>query len=328
MKKWIPAVGLLVWIGAASAAPSPGQKCETGKNHEAGKYAACLHKAEAKLLKTKGACSVSSDTVCYGDADCPTSETCSKDLSKYGTAVSKCETKFQAKWAKLTQQALDKGDACPDGLADSDIRTVVDDCVANVAGALAGAGLTDCNGDLAQCSGDPGTCNSDLDTCTTNRATCSVDLDSCNAALSTSNGNLNTCTANFQTAQSGTATAANVLSGKTFTTFLATLNGAFDGNCFAGHCDWRLPTVAELQSLLAGSDPCATHPCIDPVFNNNCTSGCDVTSCSCTGPGVYWTGVTDEATPSKAFHVDFYWGRTTPVSKLGDDLVRAVRNGS
>ena len=49
--------------------------------------------------------------------------------------------------------------------------------------------------------------------------------------------------------------------GTAFTTFLATLNG---GACFAGHCDWRLPTVAELQTILEGSSPCTT--CLDAVF--------------------------------------------------------------
>src|SRR5262249_55765309 len=34
--------------------------------------------------------------------------------------------------------------------------------------------------------------------------------------------------------------------GTAYTSFLAALNGA----CFAGHCDWRLPTLTELQTIL------------------------------------------------------------------------------
>jgi hypothetical protein len=48
--------------------------------------------------------------------------------------------------------------------------------------------------------------------------------------------------------------------GTAFTSLVATLNTG----CFAGHCDWRLPTRAELQTILL--DPCAAAPCIDPVF--------------------------------------------------------------
>jgi hypothetical protein len=64
--------------------------------------------------------------------------------------------------------------------------------------------------------------------------------------------------------------------GTAFTTFLATLNGGVTGvgDCrsedgitqsggFAGHCDWRLPTVAELQTILLEPLPCSTTPCID-----------------------------------------------------------------
>src|SRR5206468_3617426 len=61
--------------------------------------------------------------------------------------------------------------------------------------------------------------------------------------------------------------------GTLFTTFLATLNGgdyynptdmldesALPGTCFANHCDWRIPTIVELQAILLA--PCGTTPCI------------------------------------------------------------------
>ena len=78
---------------------------------------------------------------------------------------------------------------------------------------------------------------------------------------------------------SSTGTAAD---GPLYTVFLAGLNGA----SFAGHTNWRLPIISELQSILVGpgvetvatTDPnsgqnatgqattCIASPCIDPDF--------------------------------------------------------------
>lgn len=62
--------------------------------------------------------------------------------------------------------------------------------------------------------------------------------------------------------------------GTLFTTFLPTLNG---GSCFAGQCDWRMPSQAELQTVLLQPYPCGTSPCIDAIFGP-------------TAPNYYWSG--------------------------------------
>ncbi len=51
--------------------------------------------------------------------------------------------------------------------------------------------------------------------------------------------------------------AAILPTGALFTSFLATLNGATtEATCFAGHCDWRIPTIEELESLLQSVPGC------------------------------------------------------------------------
>jgi hypothetical protein len=78
------------------------------------------------------------------------------------------------------------------------------------------------------------------------------------------------------------SSSGNAADGSLFTSFLATLNGGdyyspsagqeMNANlptaCFANHCDWRIPTIAELNTILASSTPgCGPSlPCVDPHF--------------------------------------------------------------
>jgi hypothetical protein len=109
--------------------------------------------------------------------------------------------------------------------------------------------------------------------------------------------------------------------GTIFTSFLATLNG---GGCFAGQCDWRLPTVAELQTILLEPFPCAASPCIDPIFGPMAADA-----------PLYWSSTTNAESPDHAWYVIFldgflgdagsvgYAGATKPALAY----VRAVRGG-
>jgi hypothetical protein len=55
--------------------------------------------------------------------------------------------------------------------------------------------------------------------------------------------------------------------GTAATEFLAKLNGANASACYAGHCDWRLPTFQELQAIVIPPGTCAAAPCVvDPAF--------------------------------------------------------------
>jgi hypothetical protein len=105
----------------------------------------------------------------------------------------------------------------------------------------------------------------------------------------------------------GTGTAAD---GTAYTGYLATLNG---GSCFAGQCDWRLPNVAELQTILSAPYPCTT--CIDGIFGP-------------TAAGGYWSSTTNAVLSDRAWVVGFNDGFVSGFDGKGDDgWVRAVRGG-
>ena len=101
---------------------------------------------------------------------------------------------------------------------------------------------------------------------------------------------------------------------------VAALNGA---GGFAGHTDWRVPTMLELLTLVRTN----LSPSIDAAFNTGCAPGCTVLTCSCTGP-VYWSS--DVPTdPGNAWSV-YYDGNVVypPQDKDFILFVRAVRGGS
>jgi len=109
------------------------------------------------------------------------------------------------------------------------------------------------------------------------------------------------------------------------TLFLDLLNDVAGGGttCFAGHCDWRLPTSggccgtgpvqpAELESIV---DCSGGAPCVDPAFGPTWSS-------------LYWSSSTVAGLPSIAWGVWFNTGAVSNLyTKTDVVFVRAVRGG-
>ena len=382
----VAAALILLSGGIASAGATPAEKCQSGKNKAAGKYAACRQNAEAKLITTG-------------------------DTGKYNDTIGKCATKLADKWGKLEATAAKKNVSCPDTpLTEANFKKVIDEHSDNITAGLNGGGLVWCGNGVKD--GSESCDGSDLGgkTCTSFgfasgtlacTASCGFNTTGCNPIVC-GNGtidpgeqcdqdNLNgqtcvglsfafgtlTCGPNCQFNTSGcfsppilvdngngtitdkqtglmwekkaafnnapvictspalcpdphdadnvyTWTDANTPTsnptGTAFTVFLAQLNS---GGGFAGHTDWRLPTLDELEGIVDYAKP--TSPVVNAVFDTGCSGSCTVTTCSCTAPGRTWSGSSEAINTLNAWFVDFSSGDVGHDTKDTDYSVRAVR---
>ena len=125
------------------------------------------------------------------------------------------------------------------------------------------------------------------------------------------------------------AGSTNIMDG-TIQDFIDLLNDVAGGgaSCYAGYCDWYVPNINELITLV--DNELTAGPTINTAFNQ-CPVACsDVTdpACSCTSLSDYWSATTYAPAPANAWTVFFNGGLTLNAFKLNPFHVRAVRAGS
>lgn len=335
----------------SSAAVSAEAKCEAGKNDAAGKYASCIAKAEKLFVTTE-------DLSKYGAsiAKCE-----AKQLASWGkleaaavAASTTCPTTgdqesiagFVDACVASVALALQDGGTVP-----LDVITCNEDLD------TCNAELGTCNSDLAAANSALGVCGTDLATTNADLAACEAvpdalplktglqicyapsgaetPCDSTEQDGETQLGVARTFVDNNDGTITDTATGlmweklsndgtihdkdTSYSWGNAFATKIATLNT--EG--FAGHTDWRLPNVFELQTLVNyGVDTPATYT----DFKSACPASCTVTTCSCTAADWYWTSTTYVANSPYKWAINFISGEVNQLGQSGSPShVRAVR---
>lgn len=260
-------------------ADTPEQKCEAAKNKTAAKYAGCRAGAEAKLVS-------------------------SGDLAKHTDAIAKCSAKFAAAWQKLEDKAVAAGTTCP-SVNDA---TAIGDSVAATSDTIA----TRLTGVRFVPNGD-GTLT-DMQT--------GLQWELKTTAVG-SGANLADPHDVDNTYTWSTAFAGTVPDGTLFTDFLHKLNSCTTNDAttavdagFAGHCDWRLPSIQELKTIvdLTASGCTMGSPCIYSDF------GATIAFHN-------WSGTTRASNPADAWTVLFNVGTPDTEFKSNGNAyaVRAVR---
>ena len=209
----------------------------------------------------------------------------SGDAQKHFDTILKCGYKLTGAWQKLQNKAVAAGSACPSVNDAFDIEDKVSATTDTVAALVGGARFED-NGD--------GTITDHKTGLQWEKKT------------SPGGGPIDPHDVDNTYAWTFGGFSPN---GTVFTDILAKLNGADGGTCLVNKCDWRLPTLLELQLILPY--PCGS-PCIDPIFGP-------------TAAGYYWSATTDS--PNAAFVVSFADGDAFSALKTSMYDVRAVRTG-
>jgi len=306
----------------AEAASTPAQSCEVAKLNASSSFALCRSRADSRYAM-------------------------SADASAREAAYAKCEDWIVRAYGRAEYKY---GTACPTKGDVRDVMAYLGQCTTDVdRGTKPGGTMPDRLGDLVACTADLESCDADLASCAgglplaplletgqrvSRGAGSDGDLRKGVSRSFSDNGDgtmtdLRTGLTWEKKSDDGSIHDADdrytwgvSMTGTMVTAFLASLNTP---PCFAGHCDWRIPNRNELVSLV---DLGSYGPATFPAFDDACTPGCTVTTCSCTRNGSYWTSTTMPDRTWYAWGVAFYDGGFDGNDKAWTSHVRAVRGGS
>lgn len=359
------AIGLLLLNVATAPAADPSAKCESNKLRIAGKYASCLMRAEADSI-TRGT------MVDYEKCDAKFADKWFQLEQKAGPGVCPSEGDAALMEMRLKADAAEiagvagglKIEFCGDGIANG-----TEQCDGGDLRGVTCPSLGYLKGDL-KCTSS---CTLDYSVCVPCQAFSATgqtisygagsdgDVEAGTRMRFRDNGDgtvtdLNTGLVwgkknnpqkpsihryNLLFSWSQAKNVSGTMDGTLKTSFLDTLNDVRGGgrNCFAGHCDWRIPNAKELMSILdfAGQSPMADSAFHQPAWcslQSGAATCSDLTqaSCSCTSASnsafAYWTSTdADPSSASAAFVVDFKTGELRAAGKNEFNYARAVRGG-
>lgn len=286
----------------ASAAPTLAEKCEAGKNSTVGKYASCMFKAQQKLVAGgsidtsgyEGAVRTCDEK--YGgkwqDLEGKADGTCPSDGDEAGVQD------FMDACIVAVEDALGGAPLLPDVATCSDSLAAANaDLAACLAAPVCGNGVLETGENCEVGTLEGQTCvtqgfDGGTLACTPG---CAFDTSGCYVSRFDASGetildhqtglewekkdgvgggvNLldpHDVDNTYQWCAGGTLPAPctnlnNPFDGNAATDFLAVLNGGSTDTCYAGHCDWRLPTAEEMAAL-PGPLPPEFEPHAAPDF--------------------------------------------------------------